>query len=50
MEPTPRALGLVAAARNARVRIEKGMLQAQGFDPATSTHTFSIALSKRLAS
>jgi DNA-binding transcriptional LysR family regulator len=45
MEPTPRALGLIPAARDALVRIEKGMLQAQDFDPATSTHTFSIALS-----
>src|SRR6201997_2317335 len=45
MEPTPRALGLIPAARDALVHIEKGMLQAQDFDPATSTHTFSIALS-----
>ncbi|MBB3257774.1 DNA-binding transcriptional LysR family regulator [Paraburkholderia bannensis] len=45
MEPTPRALALIPAARDALVRIEKGMLEAQDFDPATSTHTFSIALS-----
>ncbi|WP_321931120.1 LysR family transcriptional regulator [Paraburkholderia guartelaensis] len=45
MEPTPRALGLIPAARDALVHIEKGMLQAQDFDPATSMHTFSIALS-----
>ena len=45
MEPTPRALALIPAARDALVRIEKGMLDAQAFDPATSTHTFSIALS-----
>ncbi len=45
MEPTPRALALVPAARDALVRIEKGMLDAEAFDPATSTHTFSIALS-----
>lgn len=45
MEPTPRALSLVPAARDALIRIEKGMLQDQDFDPATSTHTFSIALS-----
>ncbi|CAB3792515.1 PCP degradation transcriptional activation protein [Paraburkholderia caffeinitolerans] len=45
MEPTPRALGLIPAARDALIRIEKGMLEAQDFDPATSTHTFSIALS-----
>lgn len=45
MEPTPRALALIPAARDALIRIEKGMLAAQEFDPATSTHTFSIALS-----
>jgi DNA-binding transcriptional LysR family regulator len=45
MEPTPRALALIPAARDALIRIEKGMLDAQDFDPATSTHTFSIALS-----
>ncbi|MEX3920569.1 LysR family transcriptional regulator [Paraburkholderia sp. BR10872] len=45
MEPTPRALALIPAARDALVHIEKGMLQAQDFDPVTSTHTFSIALS-----
>lgn len=45
MEPTPRALSLVPAARDALIRIEKGMLQDQDFDPVTSTHTFSIALS-----
>ncbi|CAM2143927.1 LysR family transcriptional regulator [Paraburkholderia tropica] len=45
MEPTPRALGLIPAARDALIRIEKGMLEDQAFDPATSTHTFSIALS-----
>ncbi|WP_322015639.1 LysR family transcriptional regulator [Paraburkholderia sp. J12] len=45
MEPTPRALALIPAARDALIRIEKGMLDAQEFDPATSTHTFSIALS-----
>ncbi|HKT96813.1 MAG TPA: LysR family transcriptional regulator [Paraburkholderia sp.] len=45
MEPTPRALCLIPPARDALIRIEKGMLEAQDFNPATSTHTFSIALS-----
>lgn len=45
MEPTPRALAILPAARDALLRIEKGMLDVQDFDPATSTHTFSIALS-----
>lgn len=45
MEPTPRALALIPAARDALVRIEKGMLEAQDFDPATTTRTFSLALS-----
>ncbi|MPW17702.1 LysR family transcriptional regulator [Paraburkholderia sp. CNPSo 3157] len=45
MEPTPRALALIPAARDALARIEKGMLETQDFDPATSTHTFSLALS-----
>ncbi|HEY4296035.1 MAG TPA: LysR family transcriptional regulator, partial [Paraburkholderia sp.] len=45
MEPTPRALAILPAARDALLRIEKGMLDVQEFDPATSTHTFSIALS-----
>jgi DNA-binding transcriptional LysR family regulator len=45
MEPTPRALSLIPAAREALGRIEKGMLESQDFDPATSTHTFSLALS-----
>ncbi|PCE23931.1 LysR family transcriptional regulator [Paraburkholderia acidicola] len=45
MEPTPRALALLPAARDALMRIEKGMLDAQDFAPATSTYTFSIALS-----
>ena len=45
MEPTPRALALIPAAREALARIEKGMLESQDFDPATSTQTFSLALS-----
>ncbi|HVE05920.1 MAG TPA: LysR family transcriptional regulator [Paraburkholderia sp.] len=45
MEPTPRALALIPAAREALAHIEQGMLDAQTFDPATTTHSFSIALS-----
>ncbi|RFU48898.1 LysR family transcriptional regulator [Paraburkholderia sp. DHOC27] len=45
MEPTPRALALIPAAREALMRIEHGMLDAQAFDPANTTHTFSVALS-----
>ena len=45
MEPTPRALALVPSAREALSRIERGLLDTQHFDPATTTDTFSIALS-----
>ncbi|TKC79219.1 LysR family transcriptional regulator [Trinickia terrae] len=45
MEPTPRALSLIPAAREALGHIERGVLEAQEFDPATTTRTFSIALS-----
>ena len=45
MEPTPRALMLIPAAREALSRIESGLIDSGEFDPATSTHTFSIALS-----
>ena len=38
MEPTP-------VARDALARIERGLVAPHDFDPATSTHTFSIALS-----
>ncbi|MEZ2349214.1 LysR family transcriptional regulator [Caballeronia sp. RCC_10] len=45
MEPTPRALALVPAARDALGCIERGLLDTQHFDPSSSTDTFSIALS-----
>ncbi|WP_175940085.1 MULTISPECIES: LysR family transcriptional regulator [unclassified Caballeronia] len=45
MEPTPRALALVPAAREALSRIERGLLDTQHFDPSSSTDTFAIALS-----
>ncbi|MBN3849611.1 LysR family transcriptional regulator [Paraburkholderia sp. Ac-20342] len=45
MEPTPRALALIPAARDVLNRIEKGMLETEDFDPKTCAHTFSIALS-----
>lgn len=45
MEPTPRALALAPAAREALSRIERGLLDTQHFDPAARTDTFSITLS-----
>src|ERR1700743_143028 len=45
MEPTPRALALVPAAREAVDRIPKGMVETHTFAPVTTTDTFSIALS-----
>nr|WP_241014774.1 LysR family transcriptional regulator [Burkholderia sp. Ac-20379] len=45
MEPTPRALALVPAARDALAQIRRGLATPHDFDPATSTGTFSIALS-----
>ncbi|HTH75015.1 MAG TPA: LysR family transcriptional regulator [Trinickia sp.] len=45
MEPTPLALALMPAARDALALIERGLVAPHDFDPATSTHTFSIALS-----
>lgn len=45
MQPTPRAEALVPAAREALERIQKGMVETQQFDPATTTDMFSIALS-----
>jgi DNA-binding transcriptional LysR family regulator len=45
MEPTPRALALVPAAREALDRIQKGMVDTHNFDPVTTADTFSIALS-----
>lgn len=45
MEPTPCALALAPAARDALARIERGLVAPHDFDPAASAHTFSIALS-----
>ncbi|SAK62418.1 LysR family transcriptional regulator [Caballeronia arvi] len=45
MEPTPRTIALVPAAREALARIERGLLDRQHFDPSSSSDTFSIALS-----
>ncbi|WP_186086448.1 LysR family transcriptional regulator [Burkholderia gladioli] len=45
MEPTPRALALVPAARDALAQIRRGLVAPHDFDPATDTSTFSIALS-----
>ncbi|MDN7752077.1 LysR family transcriptional regulator [Burkholderia gladioli] len=45
MEPTPRALALVPAARDALAQIRRGLVAPHDFDPATDTSTFAIALS-----
>lgn len=45
MEPTPRARELVVRARAALEQIDGGVVESQPFEPATSTHTFSLALS-----
>ncbi|AOJ03795.1 LysR family transcriptional regulator [Burkholderia mayonis] len=45
MEPTPRALALIPAARDALASIERGLVAPHDFDPAKSTRTFAIALS-----
>ncbi|KND55759.1 LysR-family transcriptional regulator [Candidatus Paraburkholderia kirkii] len=45
MEPTPRTIALVPAARDALARIERGLLDRQHFDPSASAETFAIALS-----
>ncbi|WP_186145136.1 LysR family transcriptional regulator [Burkholderia gladioli] len=45
MEPTPRAMALVPAARDALAQIRRGLVAPHDFDPATDTSTFSIALS-----
>ncbi|HKT94906.1 MAG TPA: LysR family transcriptional regulator [Paraburkholderia sp.] len=45
MEPTPCALALLPAARDALARIERGLVAPHDFNPAASNHTFSIALS-----
>ncbi|KAF1025332.1 MAG: Nodulation protein D 2 [Burkholderia plantarii] len=45
MEPPPRALALVPTARDALAQIRQGLATPLEFDPATTTGTFSIALS-----
>jgi DNA-binding transcriptional LysR family regulator len=45
MEPTPRALALLPAARAALAQIERGVVAPPSFDPATSRDTFTLALS-----
>ncbi|ACR30555.1 LysR family transcriptional regulator [Burkholderia glumae] len=45
MEPTPRALALVPAARDALAQIRRGLATPHVFDPAAATGTFSLALS-----
>jgi DNA-binding transcriptional LysR family regulator len=43
--PTPRAHAIVQAARPLVARLQDDLLQAQTFDPATSTRAFTLALS-----
>ena len=45
MEPTPRALALVAPARAVLSRIEEDVLSDVSFEPATTKRTFTFALS-----
>lgn len=45
MEPTPRALTLIEPAREILARVEEEVLQREAFVPATSTDTFTFALS-----
>jgi DNA-binding transcriptional LysR family regulator len=45
MEPTPRAAGLIDAARSVLARVGTDIVAAPGFDPATSQHAISLAMS-----
>jgi DNA-binding transcriptional LysR family regulator len=45
MQPTPRAVELIAAARDVLDRVGSGIASAPAFDPATSSRTISLALS-----
>jgi DNA-binding transcriptional LysR family regulator len=45
MEPTPRALALLAPTRSALGIIDQDIVMAQGFDPATSDRKITLALS-----
>ena len=43
--PTPRAHALIQAARPLVAKLQQDLLKGQTFDPATSTQTFTLALS-----
>jgi DNA-binding transcriptional LysR family regulator len=43
--PTPRAHAIIQAARPLVARLQEDLLEAQTFDPATSTRPFTLALS-----
>jgi DNA-binding transcriptional LysR family regulator len=45
MDPTPRAKALVAPARDILLRVERDLLSGMAFNPATTTETFTFALS-----
>lgn len=45
MDPTPRALALVATARDVLARVDAAILASHAFDPASTTETFTFALS-----
>lgn len=45
MEPTPRAIRLVATAREVLNRVARDVLSEAPFDPATSTVNFTVAMS-----
>jgi DNA-binding transcriptional LysR family regulator len=45
MEPTPRAVAVVASTKEILARVENEVLAKGEFDPARSTHTFTFALS-----
>src|SRR5487761_2255717 len=45
MEPTPRAIELVATARELLTRVNRDLLSTLSFDPATTRETFTFAMS-----
>jgi len=45
MQPTPRGVELIAAARDVLARVGDGIVTAPGFDPQQSTRTVTLALS-----
>ena len=45
MQPTPRAVEIIDAARDVLERVGSGIVAAPGFDPQTSTRTVTLAMS-----